>query len=783
MSVYCPYCMSAVENGKFCPTCGKEPAAYRAESHHFPPGSLLKERYLIGRVLGEGGFGITYLGLDTRLERRVAIKEYFPTSFVQRETSVSLDVTCYTTSGRDFYEKGREQFLQEAKTMARLENISEIVRVLDFFPANNTAYIIMDFLEGSTLKELTAKLGCIPADEMLKMLEPVLRGMDAMHKAGVIHRDISPDNLMQLKNGRVMLMDFGCAKEIEGGRTMTVTLKHGFAPMEQYTGYGQGPWSDVYSICATVYYCLTGKVPPQSVERSELDQDPLVPPTALGAALSNEQEQAILKGLAVRARNRWQKVADLYGALYGKTMEGLPWTPPVEQPSQEKGNTEYIAGAFKHNTDKKDIGKTEYAGTNTSSDFPNGTGKGGMSKTAKGVVAAACCAIIAGATFFMGRPNQPPVDPDSQNKMILSADRETQTESGEDEEKMTGTDDDLGVFANLPSGETDETENNQTAEPETEPQESETSEPLTEAPTVPETKPQETPAPTTARQQETTKAPAVPTMEELDQAAETYKKNKQYKEAEACYRQMRTLGYVDDAGLGDNMWNIGYRMELGGDYTSAAAIWEECVRLNNSASTMWYLGQLYEKYLGDAETGFQWYLKSAQNNYEPAYIDVGRCYKDGIGTGRNLEEALSWLEAYVSFGYAQGTGTARTMIAEIQAEQEAAQPSTVTNQPFTMITSKFSVSGVYTGEWKDGAPNGKGTMTIQETNDRWDYGDTLWSADWVNGLIEGYGQWRSAVDGAYDGNFSSGLKSGYGKMWFNDGTVFDGQWSGGDFVG
>ncbi len=108
---------------------------------------------------------------------------------------------------------------------------------------------------------------------------------------------------------------------------------------------------------------------------------------------------------------------------------------------------------------------------------------------------------------------------------------------------------------------------------------------------------------------------------------------------------------------------------------------------------------------------------------------------------------------------------------------------TVTDEPYTMVTSKFSVDGLYTGEWLDGKPNGTGTLTIQETNDRWDTGDTLWSEDWVDGLIEGYGEWRSAVDGAYDGNFSAGLKEGYGRMWFNNGKVFDGQWSHGSFKG
>ena len=148
--------------------------------------------------------------------------------------------------------------------MARLDKIPEIVQVLDYFPENNTAYIVMEFLEGSTLKELTAQQGGIPGKGLLEMLEPVLRGMEAMHAAGIIHRDISPDNLMVLKSGKVKLMDFGCARDIEGGHTMTTMLKHGFAPKEQYSGHGQGPWTDVYALCATMYYCLTGRVPPSA---------------------------------------------------------------------------------------------------------------------------------------------------------------------------------------------------------------------------------------------------------------------------------------------------------------------------------------------------------------------------------------------------------------------------------------------------------------------------------------------------------------------------------------
>ncbi len=330
MNTYCPYCMSLVTPGRNCPSCGRDPSGSRPSSHPFPPGTLLRERYLVGRALGEGGFGITYLGMDTSLERKVAIKEYFPTSFVKREASISLDVTCYTDVGRNYYEKGRDEFLKEARTMARLDKIPGIVRVLDYFPENNTAYIVMEYLEGSTLKELTAKEGRIPADTMFALLEPVLKAMDAMHRAGVIHRDISPDNLMVLKDGTVTLMDFGCARDLGGGHTMTVTLKHGFAPMEQYSGHGQGPWTDLYALCATVYYCLTGKIPARAVERMDTKQDPLQPPTKLGAELTLRQERTLMRGLKVRAEDRPQSAAELYAALYGRTITG----EPVEEPEE-----------------------------------------------------------------------------------------------------------------------------------------------------------------------------------------------------------------------------------------------------------------------------------------------------------------------------------------------------------------------------------------------------------------------------------------------------------------
>lgn len=308
--------MSAISVDGLCPRCGHRASDYKVESHHFPPNTSLNQKYTVGRVLGEGGFGITYIGLDTTLQRRVAIKEYFPTVFVKREASITLDVTCYTGEKQTQYEKGKNEFLQEAQTLAKLDSIQEIVRVLDYFPANNTAYIVMEYLEGDTFSDILKQRGRIPASSLLPQIEPIFHALASIHQEGIIHRDISPDNLMFLKNGQIKLLDFGCARNVDSARTMTVMLKHGYAPLEQYSGHNQGPWTDIYSLSATIYRCITGQPPAKALERGEAP-DSLIPPNQLGAALTVSQEQALLKGLALDAAARWRSVPDFHEALYG----------------------------------------------------------------------------------------------------------------------------------------------------------------------------------------------------------------------------------------------------------------------------------------------------------------------------------------------------------------------------------------------------------------------------------------------------------------------------------
>lgn len=317
---YCPYCMTPVSENESCSVCGLTSGTYISSPHHLPPGTVLMDRYLVGRVLGEGGFGITYIGCDLRLELKVAIKEYYPVDRATRNASSSLEVTNFIGPSAKSFERGKQKFLGEAQVMARMDKQQAIVSVRDFFELNNTAYIVMEYIEGITFRELVEKKGGkIDADELFPMIEPLFHALTIMHENGLIHRDISPDNLM-LENGKIRLLDFGCAREASRGtETMTIALKHGYAPIEQYQQKGQGPWTDIYALSATIYYCLTGKVPPQALDR--ITEDDLLLPSKLGVHLSASQEKALLKGMKLQPNRRFSSAEEMWRTLYAQPEE------------------------------------------------------------------------------------------------------------------------------------------------------------------------------------------------------------------------------------------------------------------------------------------------------------------------------------------------------------------------------------------------------------------------------------------------------------------------------
>ncbi len=314
----CINCMREKPSTAVCPYCGFDEAQYEPSPHHLPPRSILSGKCLIGRVLGEGGFGITYLGWDLNLDLKLAIKEYYPTGYVTRTNTSTSTVTPYRGEKTEFFTTGRSRFINEAKTLAKYYTLPGIVSVRDFFLENGTAYIVMEFVEGETLKQRLARVGGkMEASEIFELVRPLLRSLSEMHASGLIHRDISPDNIMITPENNIKLIDFGAARDYldSGNRSLSVMLKPGFAPEEQYFARGQqGPWTDIYALCATIYRAITGTTPQESVER--LRHDELQPPSALGARLTPAQETALIKGLSVTQEGRWQTVPELYAALY-----------------------------------------------------------------------------------------------------------------------------------------------------------------------------------------------------------------------------------------------------------------------------------------------------------------------------------------------------------------------------------------------------------------------------------------------------------------------------------
>lgn len=286
--------------------------------HILKSGKILNNRYVIEKVLGEGGFGITYKGIDKLLAVEVAVKEYFPQGFVTRNNVYSEEITITQMKYEDLFQKGKERFLSEARVLAKFNKEPGIVSVTDFFEENNTAYIVMEYLDGITLKDYIENNGLLSMDDMLGLMSPLMEALDAVHKEGLIHRDISPDNIMLLSNGGIKLMDFGAARTYTefGQKSLSIMLKHGYAPEEQYRTHGvQGPWTDIYALSATIYKCITGQTPVESLQR--VLSDTLQSPSQMGIQIQSWQEYALMKGLSVRQENRYQNMREYCQDLYG----------------------------------------------------------------------------------------------------------------------------------------------------------------------------------------------------------------------------------------------------------------------------------------------------------------------------------------------------------------------------------------------------------------------------------------------------------------------------------
>jgi serine/threonine protein kinase len=320
---YTNLCFGCIEDkgtSQTCPHCGYEEGTVPESLLHLPAGTVLQDKYLLGRVLGQGGFGITYIAWDKILKIKLAIKEYLPQQLVTRAGG-SNNVTVYKASISEDFKYGLTRFLEEAQTLACFNENPKIVTVRDYFEANNTAYLVMSYHEGVTLQNyLKSKGGKISVEQALSIFMPVLDALKEVHAAGILHRDISPDNLLIDKNGRVILIDFGAARQAMGekSKSLSVIMKAGYSPPEQYQSRGkQGPWTDIYAVAASFYRTITGQAPLEAIDR--MAEDDLVLPSKLGAIIEPGVEKILLKALAVKVEDRYQCVVDFQAALFHET--------------------------------------------------------------------------------------------------------------------------------------------------------------------------------------------------------------------------------------------------------------------------------------------------------------------------------------------------------------------------------------------------------------------------------------------------------------------------------
>ncbi|MCD8118347.1 MAG: BspA family leucine-rich repeat surface protein [Lachnospiraceae bacterium] len=304
----CINCMKEIAPGtRICPYCG-----YDRQTEQMPsalrPDTILRGRYLVGRVIGRGGFGITYVGLDLTLEMKVAIKEYYPSGIASRNNSWSNQVVWDSVSQNQDARAQRadsmERVLKEARRTAKLSDVSSIVSVHDAFQENETAYIVMEFIEGTTLKDYLASHGMMSWEECKQMLFPVMDGLAQAHDLGIIHRDISPDNIIIRPDGTAKLLDLGAAVDVSAndGHASTLVVKNNFSAAEQYDENGKiGSWTDVYAFAAMLYYCLTGKLMVPVIDRM-MTQKALTFPAQ--PEVPEQVKNALKKALEVDQENR-----------------------------------------------------------------------------------------------------------------------------------------------------------------------------------------------------------------------------------------------------------------------------------------------------------------------------------------------------------------------------------------------------------------------------------------------------------------------------------------------
>lgn len=322
-SKQCMQCMEFYDaQYDICPYCGYEENSGKKELLHIDAGTVLIDRYLIGNALGFGGFGVTYIGYDQKLKRKVAIKEYLPSEFATRALHQPDVMINNNEKKMQQFTAGMKKFLEEAKKLAKLSSLDGIVHIYDSFEANHTAYIVMEYLEGETLASYMKREKKLTEEAAMDIIVPVLQTLEEVHHSGIIHRDIAPDNIFLAKgqDGKthVKLIDFGASRyaSTSHSKSLTVLIKPGYSPAEQYQSNGeQGTFTDVYAVGAVLYHLVTGVRPEDAFERRTQIQsggkDPLKDPSCYNDELSENFENALMNALSVRVEDR-SETADAF---------------------------------------------------------------------------------------------------------------------------------------------------------------------------------------------------------------------------------------------------------------------------------------------------------------------------------------------------------------------------------------------------------------------------------------------------------------------------------------
>lgn len=320
----CMNCFSVKGPYEVCRYCGYVEGTPPEQPHYLRPGTVLKGHFIVGTAIGVGGFGITYKCYDATLGVIVAIKEFFPVGLVNRSPG-EMKVGLLSGEKEKQYKNQIKRFLMEAQSIAQFGKANDIVNVFDYFEENNTAYIVMEYIDGVLLKDYLEKQGALSPDIAMTIIEPVVEALKKIHASGIIHRDISPDNIFIAGEDSVKVFDFGAAilNDESGAKEGEKVIKVGYSAPEQYRdSAGQGYFTDIYSIGAILYQMITGQKPIESTEREYKDE--LKSPLELGFDIEPNLDRAIMEALAVQPALRFQGIQQFDDAINGKRKAEYP---------------------------------------------------------------------------------------------------------------------------------------------------------------------------------------------------------------------------------------------------------------------------------------------------------------------------------------------------------------------------------------------------------------------------------------------------------------------------